>query len=141
MNDRLHVKPLAMILATLFLSAFGGIWYGAIFGDLQMEAHRYTEADYVDNNPLWYIGGVVISLFIAWGITMLVRLGGTPGVMGGIRASVRAVIGFGLPLITYPLVFSPLHDFKLYAVGASQIVIAWIVAGAIIGSLTRERVS
>ncbi len=68
----------------------------------------------------------------------MVRLGGISGIRGGIIASTRAAIGFGIPLVSYPLVFSPLYDITLYAVGFSQIVIAWTIAGAIIGGMTKE---
>ncbi len=135
MKQTLHVKTSAILVAALFLSTFGAVWYGVIFTDLQMEAHRYTAAEYAASHPAWYAGGVVIALFIAWGLATVFRLGGEPGVKGGVRAGLRAVVGFGLPLITYPLVYSPLHELKLYAVGASQIIIAWIIAGAIIGAM------
>ncbi len=141
MENELRIKPLSIILATLFLSLFGALWYGLLFGDIQTEAHRYTQEEYASNNPLWNIGGVLISLFISWGLGMMIRLGGVPGVKGGIKASIRAAVGFGIPLVSYPLVFSPLHDFTLYAVGFSQIVIAWIVAGMIIGGMTKKPTS
>ena len=103
-----------------------------------MESHGYTLEDYANSHPAWYAGGVVISLFIAWGLGLMVRLGGVSGIRGGIRASTRAAIGFGIPLVSYPLVFSPFHDFTLYVVGFSQIVIAWTLAGAIIGGMTKD---
>ncbi len=139
MRSNLSVKPLATILAAIFLAAFGGLWYGALFHDVQVESHRFTAEEYAASHPAWYAGGAVISLFIAWGLGLLYRLGGVPGVKGGILASTRAAVGFGLPLVSYPLVFSPLHDLTLYAVGFSQIVIAWTVAGAIIGGMNRGR--
>jgi len=139
MNHNLRVKPLSVCLAALFLMVFGGIWYGVLFHGVQMESHGYSTEDYENSSPVWYAGGAVISLFIAWGLGLLVRLGGVPGIKGGVIASTRAAIGFGLPLVTYPLVFSPYHDLTLYAVGFSQTVIAWTVAGAIIGGMTRER--
>ncbi len=138
MKENLQISTLSIILAALFLSIFGGIWYGALFSDIQMEAHRYTPQDYENSHPIWYAGGIVISLFIAWGLGTMVRLGGVQGIRGGIKASARAAIGFGIPLVSYPLVFSPLHDFTLYAVGFSQIMIAWTIAGAIIGGMTKE---
>lgn len=138
MKGNLRVKPLSICLAALFLMLFGGIWYGVLFHKVQMVSHGYSTEDYANNNPIWYIGGVVISLFIAWGIGLLMRLGGVPGIRGGIKASTRAAIGFGLPLVTYPLVFSPYHDFILYAVGFFQIAIAWTVAGVIIGWMSKE---
>ncbi len=138
MKKNLQISPLSIILAALFLSIFGGIWYGTLFHDVQVEAHRYTPEEYANSHPAWYAGGVVISLFIAWGLSMMVRLGGVSGIRGGIKASTKAAIGFGIPLVSYPLVFSPLHDFTLYAVGFSQIMIAWTIAGAIIGGMTKE---
>ena len=141
MENKLRIKPLAIILATLFLSLFGALWYGVLFGDVQTEAHRYTAEDYANNNPIWYAGGILISLFIAWGLGMLIQLSGVPGIKAGIKASLRAAIGFGIPLVSYPLVFSPLHDLTLYAVGFSQIVIAWTIAGMIIGGMTKESAS
>ncbi len=141
MKKNLQISPLSIILAALFLSLFGGIWYGVLFHDVQVEAHRYTQEDYDSSHPAWYVGGVVISLFIAWGLAMMVRLGNVSGIRGGIKASTRAAVGFGIPLVSYPLVFSPLHDITLYIVGFSQIVIAWTIAGAIIGGMTKESAS
>ncbi len=138
MMTPLQIRPLSIILAALFLSVFGGIWYGVLFHNVQMESHGYTVEDYANSHPAWYIGGVVISLFIAWGIGLMIRLGGISGIIGGVKASAQAAIGFGIPLVSYPLVFSPFHDFTLYAVGFSQIVIAWTVAGAIIGGMTKR---
>ncbi len=141
MKKNLHISSLSIVLAALFLSLFGALWYGVLFNDVQNEAHRYTSEDYANNHPAWYIGGVIISLFISWGLGMMIRLGGVSGIRGGIIASIRAIIGFGAPLVSYPLVFSPLHDIVLYAVGLSQIVIAWTIAGMIIGGMTKESVS
>ncbi|WP_299272613.1 DUF1761 domain-containing protein [uncultured Psychroserpens sp.] len=135
MKKKIKIRPISIILSALFLSMFGGIWYGWWFSDVQVEAHRYTPEDYANNSPLWYLGGILISLFISWGLGLMVRLQGLPGFKGGIKASIKAAIGFGIPLVSYPYVFSPLHDFTLYMVGLFQIVIAWIIAGAIIGSM------
>ncbi len=137
MKSHIQIKPLSIVIAAAFLSVFGAVWYGVLFNDIQQESHRFTAEEYAASHPAWYMGGVVISLFIAWGLALLIRLGGIAGIRAGVKASVRAAIGFGLPLVTYPLVFSPLHDFKLYAVGFFQIVIAWIVAGAILGAMAR----
>ena len=139
MKKDLHIRPLSIIVAAVFLSLFGSIWYGILFRNVQMESHGYTTEDYASSHPAWYIGGVVISLFIAWGLGLMIRLGRVSGIKGGIKASTQAAIGFGIPLVSYPLVFSPFHDFTLYAVGFSHIVIAWIGAGAIIGVMAKEK--
>ncbi|MEO9484161.1 MAG: DUF1761 family protein [Ekhidna sp.] len=136
--QKLSIRPSSIILASIFLSTFGGIWYGLLFRDVQISAHRYTAEEYANDNPIWYIGGVLISLLIAWGISLIIRLKGEPGIRAGISASLKAVIGFGLPLVSYPLVFSPLHDLQLYAVGLSQIIIGWTVAGAIVGGMIKK---
>ena len=47
----------AILIAGLFLSAFGFLWYGVLFQGLQMEAHGYTAADYEGNSPAWYAVG------------------------------------------------------------------------------------
>jgi hypothetical protein len=136
MKEKIIVKLQSIFLAALFLMVFGGVWYGILFHNVQMESHGYSAEDYANNNPIWYLGGAIISMFIAWGIGLLLRLGSKKGLSGGILASTRAIIAFGIPLVSYPLVFSPYHDFKLYAVGLFQIIIAWTVAGAIIGRMS-----
>lgn len=138
MKDSIKTSSLSIILAALFLSVFGAIWYAVLFNDINVKAHRYTSEDYMNSSPLWYIGGVLISLLIAWGIGYIIRLRGATGAKAGAKAAFTAILGFGLPLVSYPLVFSPLHDVKLYAVGVSQIVIAWLVTGAIIGAMAKK---
>ena len=138
MDSTVQVKPLSIFIATFFLSVFGSIWYGVLFIDVQIDAHRYTAEEYANSHPAWYIGGAVIAGFISWGIGQLYRLAGKYGIKAGILASTRAILGFGLPLITYPLVFSPIHELVLYIVGLSQIVIAWTIAGVIIGFMNQE---
>jgi len=34
MNKKIYLKPLAIPLAAVFLSVFGGLWYGALFHDV-----------------------------------------------------------------------------------------------------------
>ncbi len=67
MKKDLHIRPFSIILAAVFLSLFGSIWYGVLFRNVQMESHGYTPEDYASSHPAWYVGGIVISLFIAWG--------------------------------------------------------------------------
>ncbi len=135
---KVKVSWLSLAIASVFLSVFGGIWYGAIFNELQQKAHRYTAEDYADNSPIWYFGGLIISLLISWGIGKLIELEGSGDFRSGIKSAFKAILGFGLPLISSPLVFSPLHDWGLYAVGLSQIVIGWSVVGAILGGMSKE---
>ncbi|MEP5611624.1 MAG: DUF1761 family protein [Cyclobacteriaceae bacterium] len=134
----LTVRPISILFATLFLGAFGTVWYGVLFTGIQVESHRYTAEEYASSHPAWYMGGFLISLLIAWGLGLLVRLGGVPGWKGGVAAGLRAAVGFGIPLVSFPLVFSPLHELPLYAVGFFQIVIAWTIAGAILGSMSKQ---
>lgn len=63
-----------VLAATVFLSLFGYVWYGILFQSLQMQAHGYTASDYAGNSPLWYTGGVLISLVIAMGLQHMLRL-------------------------------------------------------------------
>jgi len=135
---KIQISTLSIVLASVFLSVFGGIWYGVLFRELQQEAHRYTAEDYQNSSPLWYLGGVIISLLISWGIGQIVKLEGSLGFIAGIKSAMKAILGFGLPLVSYPLVFSPLHDWELYAVGISQIVVAWSIVGAILGAMAKE---
>lgn len=138
MKADLQIRPISIVLATVFLSAFGVLWYGLLFSDIQEDGHRFTSEEYASFNPLWYIGGIVISFFIAWGLGMIIKLQGKAGIKAGVIGGLKAVVGFGVPLVSYPLVFSPLHDFALYAVGASQIIIAWAIAGGIIGGMIKK---
>ncbi len=105
-----------VLLAGLFLMVFGYLWYGVLFQQLQLDSHGYTAADYAGNSPLWYAGGGLISLVIAIGLALMVR----------------ASLCFGLPLVTYPFVYSPHHEFGLYVVGVAHILIGWTAAGAIL---------
>lgn len=139
MKTDLQTRPMSIVLVTVFLSAFGMLWYGVLFSDIQEDGHRFTTEEYASFNPLWYLGGVVISFFIAWGLGVIIKLQGKAGVKAGLIGGLKAVVGFGVPLVSYPLVFSPLHDFALYAVGATQIIIAWTIGGGIIGGMAKKR--
>ena len=75
MKEKIKVKLQSIFLAALFLMVFGAVWYGILFHNVQMESHSYSVEDYANNNPIWYLGGAIISLFIAWGIGLLLRLG------------------------------------------------------------------
>ncbi len=122
-----------VLLAGLFLMVFGYLWYGVLFQQLQLDSHGYTAADYAGNSPLWYAGGGLISLVIAIGLALMVRADGAVWALAGARSGVRASLCFGLPLVTYPFVYSPHHEFGLYVVGVAHIVIGWTTAGAILG--------
>lgn len=125
-----------VLIATGFLSAFGFLWYGVLFQDLQMEAHGYTPADYAGNSPLWYAGGLVISLVIAIGLRHMVHLRRAAGAKAAAVAGVRAALTFGAPLVTYPFVFSPNHHVGLYAVGLGHILIGWPLASLMLGAFS-----
>jgi hypothetical protein len=127
----------SVILACIFLSLFGFLWYGVLFSNLQMEAHNFTPADYVGNNPVWYVGGALISLLIAAGLAVMVRLGGVTGATAGFKAGGRAALCFGLPLVAYPFVYSPHHEFALFLAELANILIGWTVAAGLIGALSR----
>lgn len=129
----------AIAAGALFLMVFGFVWYGILFRELQMEAHGYTPADYDGNSPLWYIGGGLISVFIAWGLaTFAARRG--PGVGAAIRAGTTAFAGFGLPLVAYPFVYSPNHALGLFLVGAAHLLIGWpVAAGGMAWIASRNR--
>ncbi len=58
----MRTRYFPVLIATVFLSVFGYLWYGVLFQDLQMQAHGYSKADYAGNSPLWYAGGALISL-------------------------------------------------------------------------------
>lgn len=137
-KKKIKISKSSIILATLFLGIFGGIWYGVLFADVQVRAHRFTSQDYANNSPLWNLGGIIISLLISCGLALIIQLQGKKGIKAGVMGALKGTLGFGIPLVSYPYVFSPLHDFELYMVGLWQIVIAWTVAGAIIGAMTKE---
>ena len=138
-QKKIKISKISIVLATLFLSVFGAIWYGILFADVQVQSHRFTSQDYENNSPLWNLGGLIISFFIACGLSLIIRLQGKKGVKAGIVGALQGVLGFGIPLVSYPYVFSPLHDFALYMVGLWQIVIAWTIAGAIIGAMMKVK--
>jgi hypothetical protein len=126
-----------VVLAGIFLSVFGALWYGVLFKDLQQLAHRYTPEEYARSSPAWYVGGAVLSLCIASGLALMVRLGASVGAAAGFKAGSRAALGFGIPLVAYPFVYSPLHELGLFAAGAAHILIGWTVAGALIAARSR----
>jgi hypothetical protein len=107
-----------------------------LFATLQMEAHNFTPADYVGNNPVWYVGGALISLLIAAGLAVMVRLGGVAGAAAGFKAGGSAALCFGLPLVAYPFVYSPHHEFALFPAESANILIGWTIAAALIGALS-----
>ena len=130
----------SILLAGLFLSGFGYLWFGVLFQGLQMRSHGYTAADYAGNSPLWYAGGAIISVVIAAGLGQLVRLKREQGALAGARAGIQGALAFGIPLVTFPFVYSPRHELGLYIAGVGHILIGWTIAAALIGgSLKPER--
>jgi hypothetical protein len=125
-----------VLAATVFLSLFGYVWYGILFQSLQMQAHGYTPSDYAGNSPLWYTGGVLISLVIALGLQHMLRLSKRTGFRASAWVGLQAALAFGAPLVTYPFVFAPNHDLGLYAVGLGHILLAWPLAASLMGAIS-----
>lgn len=125
----------SIVIAGLFLTLFGFLWYGVLFRDLQMKAHGYGPADYAGNSPMWYAGGLVISILIAGGLSLMVRRGEKQGFQAGLKAGIHAALGFGIPLVGYPFVFSPHHELGLFVAGVAHIVIGWSIAAGFIGAV------
>lgn len=133
-----RISTTHVLLAGLFLMVFGFLWYGVLFQQLQLESHGYTAADYAGNSPLWYAGGGIISLVIAIGLAFTLKADRVPNWLAGARSGLRVSLCFGLPLVTYPFVYSPHHEFELYLAGAAHIILGWTAAGGLLGYLGRN---
>jgi hypothetical protein len=142
------VNLLGVLLAGIAVFFIGFIFYGLLFTEtwanglgMYMSADgkeiSYLTADGVTTlaagagEPIWMIGGFVISLVIAYGIGWHMKQKNISKLPSAVLMALWISLLFGVPLMAYTLVYSPWHDVGAFLVNAGHTVVTFVVAAAV----------
>ena len=126
---------IAIIAAGAVFWVLGALWFGLLFTDAWLAGSGLTEADFEGDSVAWMAGGVVIAFVTAIGLSVALRWGGLPDLMGALKRTLWLWLGFGLTGAGYALAYEPLHSVTLLAVMGSYLLVGWLAAAAIIAAL------
>ncbi len=126
------LKLIPVLLASIAFYAIGYVWYDVLFKDLWMAAAGVTAADFEGVNPIWMIGGFVITLLQVIGIGLVLRWRGVSGAIPAVQTGLIIWALFALPFVHYAYIYTPTHDSTLLMIDASHMLVGWVVSAVIL---------
>jgi len=106
------VNLLGSLLAGVAIYAVGGVWFGVAFDQMWMDANGYTLEQIEDNfsAPIFFGGGILISLMLAFGLGWLLKKTGTQGLGPSVLFGIKMALVFAAPILAYGFVYDPVHS-------------------------------
>jgi hypothetical protein len=126
---------IAIAAAAIAFWLIGSLWFGLVFSQTWIAAQGYTEAEIAGDNPAWMGVGVLIAIVTAIGLSVVLRWGGLPDVMGAVKRALWLWLFFGLTGAAYSLAYEIEHSPTLLALLAGYLLVGWPVQAAIIARL------
>jgi len=129
MIDLTGINYSAVIVATLVYYVIGFLWYTKLFGETwRKETGASSEAK---PGPASLIGQFASTFLYVFGIAIVLKLSGLPGVGGGLFAGVFVTIFFAMSINSGNLFF--LGKRKLYVIDVCERAFGSLVVGIILG--------
>ncbi|WP_018147396.1 DUF1761 domain-containing protein [Henriciella marina] len=142
------VNLVGVLLAAIVIYLVGFVWYGLLFSEPYMnavgiyfneagDAITYATSEGMQTRTMedvelfWLLGGFVVPLFLAFGLGWHLRRKSITSASRAAGSAFALSLLIGVPLIAYPLIYTPWHDWTGFLVNASHTV-ACFVAGAVV---------
>jgi hypothetical protein len=126
---------IAILAAGAAFWVLGAAWFGFIFQDAWMTGAGITEAEFENSNPAWMGLGVVISFVTAIGLSIVLRWGGLPDLVGALKRTALIWVGFGATYALYNTTYWPEHSIGLFLVMGGYTLVGWLIMAAILAVL------
>lgn len=122
----------AVAAASVAFFIVGFLWYGVIFADAWMAAEGVTAEE---ANPVWMVGGFVITIMQVLGLALILRWKGALTPMAAVQTAAIVWALLALPFSLYAYLYLPAHNTTLLAIDASHLLVGWLVSAGVLSLL------
>ncbi len=123
----------AVLAASVAFYFVGFLWYGLIFSDIWMaEMGIPASAMEEGQNPLWMVGGFVITVMQAVGIGLVLKWKSAANMNAAIMAALILWITIAVPFAAYGYLYGVAHSLTLFMIDASHLLVGWVVSAIIL---------
>ena len=121
-----------IVVASLAFYLIGFLWYGVIFTDAWMAGEGVTPSEAEEQNPVYMVGGLLITVLQVIGLSTVLKWKGANGIGDAVKAAALLWALFAFPYTMYAYLYLPRHDSTLLMIDASHLLVGWIVAAAVL---------
>ena len=126
------LNPIGIVIASVAFYLVGFLWYGVLFTDAWMAAEGLTPADAEEQNPVYMLGGLLITVMQVIGLAIVLKWKGVSGIGDALKSTALLWALFALPFSMYAYLYLPRHDSTLLMIDASHLLVGWVVAAAVL---------
>ncbi len=121
---------IAIIVATLIYYFVGFLWYGFLFMEPWM-ASQGLSADNDPGNPLWMIGGFLITIPQVIGVGKAMQWRKVSSLGGAIGTALLLWVMFAVPFVHYEYLYVPAHNAVLLMIDMSHFLVGFVLSAII----------
>lgn len=127
----------AVLAASVAFYIVGFLWYGVIFQQVWLDAQGITAEMMAeaDSNPVWMIGGFLITVLQVIGIGLVLKWKGAASLVEAVKTALILWFFLALPFCHYGYLYSMDHNATLLMVDLSHLLVGWGVSAAVLSLL------
>lgn len=126
---------IAIALASIVFFMLGWLWFGMLFMEPWANGHGIPLDAGEGMSPAWMASGFLIAVLSAIGVSIAVRWGGLPDLVGAVKKALLLWVGFGLTAALYTYVYQPEHSSAVLMIDASYTLVGWSVMAVIVAAM------
>lgn len=131
------LNVVAVLAAAVAFYFVGFLWYGVLFQQAWLDAQGITPEmmEAADNNPVWMIGGFVITIMQVIGIALVMKWKGALALPDAVKTALILWLVFALPFCHYAYLYSMDHNAMMLMIDASHLLVGWVLAAVVLALL------
>ena len=133
MNRVLGFNCLGILASGLSIWILGWLWYAIIFNAPWLAANNYTVEALATGEEqfLLYVGGALVSLLLAFSQGKAMVAFGAETALAAVKVGLGIGLFIATPIVATYLIYSVDHNWTLFAIDASYMVLSFCLAGLI----------
>lgn len=129
-------KISGLVLASILLFMFGGLWYGFIFADQWSKLSNITpeqaEAMHEQNNTMMYVLGFMITVAQVLGLSWVFEKFNIHTRLACKKTAAMIALFFGFPIMAYNTLYSVDASAALLAIDFGHILLGYVMVAGIL---------
>jgi len=128
----LGLNLVAVIAASIAFFFVGFLWYGVLFSDIWMAAEGISAEAADADNPVWMLGGFVITVLQVIGLGLVLKWKGDATPQAAATTALVLWFFIALPFCHYTYLYTPGHNATLLMIDASHLLVGWGVSAIVL---------